>query len=56
MDLAFDCLDVDKSGDLSVEEIRCALGREVSSERMEAMVKEFDKNSDGVVRHRFNRI
>jgi len=47
--LAFNYIDKDSSGKLSVKVLRDTLGNNVSEHEYESMLKKFDKNSDGEI-------
>jgi len=49
IDLAFNYIDVDGSGKLTVQEIREKLGDSVTEAQYNALLKDFDKNSDGEI-------
>jgi len=48
--MAFDYLDEDKNGRLSVNELKKRLGENISEESYKNMMGEFDINKDGTVR------
>ena len=47
--LAFGYFDADKSGKISVDELKLALGMNYSDDVYKNMIKEFDSNQDGEI-------
>ena len=50
LEMAFDCMDTDGNGSLSVQEIRERLGDNISKETYVELLKQFNKNKDGQVK------
>lgn len=49
LDTAFNYLDEDGNGKLSIQEIRKRLGQNISEQKYQKLLKNYDKNKDGYI-------